>query len=271
MPTCCLSNHLYTFPFPVIRRHYSVSLTSLWDFKLVVAPPSPSPSTPPHPPPHPHPTHTHPLPPPHPHPLPPHPAPLPHPTHHTHTHTTHHTPHTTCSETTGLLDPLHRCAVIRLPLREHIAFHHHLFWLLSYTHKCARPLSQLKSLKPSDAYISQWVKPPSVQTLACLAIFLTDVNLLFIGAKEIHFYEFIFGIQTKNIFEKVICKMSVFSSWHQWVRVSFLNYMWTVANFSLSHKSFILIVMIMYILVPGHLNPGDLLLTWFSFNPSVDK
>ena len=144
-------------------------------------------------------------------------------------------------------------------------------WLLSYTHKSAKPLSQLKSLKPSDAYISQWVKPPSVQTMACLAISLTDVNLLFIGAKEIFFYEFIFEIQTKNIFEKVICKMSVFSFQHQWVRVSSLNYMWTVANFSLSHKSFILIVMYMYILVPGHLIPGDLLLTWVNFNPSVDK
>ena len=40
---------------------------------------------------------------------------------------------------------------------------------------------------------------------------------------------------------------------------------------SLSHKSFILIVMYMYILVPGHLIPGDLLLTWVNFNPSVDK
>ena len=38
--------------------------------------------------------------------------------------------------------------------------------------------------------------------MACLAISLTDVNLLFIGAKEIFFYEFIFEIQTKNIFEK---------------------------------------------------------------------
>ena len=46
--------------------------------------------------------------------------------------------------------------------------------------------------------------------MACLAISLTDVNLLFIGVKEIYFYEITFGIQTKNIFEKVICKMSVF-------------------------------------------------------------
>ena len=47
--------------------------------------------------------------------------------------------------------------------------------------------------------------------MACLAISITDVNLLFIGAKEIYFYQIIFEIQTKNIFEKVICKMSVFS------------------------------------------------------------
>ena len=157
------------------------------------------------------------------------------------------------------------------PFREYIAFHGHLVWLLSYTHKSARPLSHLKSLKPSDAYRSQWVKTPSVQTMACLAISLTDVNLLFIGAKEIYFYEIIFEIQTKNIFGKVTCKMSVFSSRHQWVRVSPLNYMWTVANFSLSHKKFILIFMYMYILVPGHLIPGHLLLTWVNFNPSVDK
>ena len=168
--------------------------------------------------------------------------------------------------TTGLLAHLHRCAVIRLAST--LLFIVILVWLLSYhTHKSARPISQLKSLKPSDAYISQWVNPPSVQTMACLAISLTDVNLLFIGAKEIYFYEIIFEIQTKIYLKK----SSAFSSRHQWVRVSPLNYMWTVANFSLSRKSSILIVMYMYIMVPGHIIPGALLVTCVYLNSSVDK
>ena len=109
------------------------------------------------------------------------------------------------------------------PFREHIAFHRHLVWLLSYTHKSARPLSQHKSLKPSDAYISQWVKPPSVQTMACLAISLTDVNLLFIRAKEIYFYEIIFEIQTKIYLKKSSAKCRSFrpgineSGWALWI------------------------------------------------------
>ena len=169
MSTCCLSNHLYTFP--VIRRHYSESLTSLWDF-----------------------THTH----------------------------THHPPPTT------YIQRNHRTVgsstqMCSYPFREHIAFHRHLVWLLSYTHKSARPLSQHKSLKPSDAYISQWVKPPSVQTMACLAISLTDVNLLFIRAKEIYFYEIIFEIQTKIYLKKSSAKCRSFrpgineSGWALWI------------------------------------------------------
>ena len=76
------------------------------------------------------------------------------------------------------------------PFRDHIGFHRQLVWLLpsSYTHKPAKPLNQLIALKPSDAYISQWVRPSSVQTMACPAIYLTNVDLLFIGAKEIFFY-----------------------------------------------------------------------------------
>ena len=124
-----------------------------------------------------------------------------------------HTPH--MQRTSRLLAPLHRCAVIRLGST--LFFIVISVWLLSYhTHKSARPLSWLKSLKPSDAYISQWVKPPSVQTMACLTTSLTDVNLLFIGAKEIYFYAIIFEIQTKIYLKK----LSVFSSRHQWVRVS---------------------------------------------------
>ena len=173
--------------------------------------------------------------------------------------------HPTVQGTTGLLAPLHRCSVIRWGST--LLFIVILVRLLSYTHKYARPLGYLKSLKRSDAYISQWVKPPLVQTMACLAISLTDVNLLFIGAKEIYFYEIIFEIQTKIYLKK----SSVFSSRHQWVRVNPLNYMWTVANFSLSHKNSILIVMYMYILVPGHIIPGALLVTCVNLNSSVDK
>ena len=103
--------------------------------------------------------------------------------------------------------------------------------------------------------------------MACLAISLTDVNLLFIGAKEIYLYEIIFEIQTKIYLQK----SSVFSFRHQWVKVSPLNYMWTVANFSLIQKSSILIVMYMYILVPGHIIPGTLLVTCVNLNSSVDK
>ena len=153
------------------------------------------------------------------------------------------------------------------PFKEHIAFHRHLVWLLSYTHKSARPLSQLKSLKPSDAYINQWVKPPSIQTMACLAISLTDVTYCSLERRKYISAKLYSKFKQQTIFEKVICKMSVFSSRHQ-CQCEPCESMWAlwiiceVANFSLSHKRFILIVMFIYILVPGHLIPGDLLLTW---------
>ena len=46
--------------------------------------------------------------------------------------------------------------------------------------------------------------------MACLAIPLTDVNLLFIGAKEIYFYEIIFEIQTKYIWKSHLQNVSLF-------------------------------------------------------------
>ena len=203
MPTYCSSNHLYTFP--VIRRHHSESLTSLWDFTLPTTIPTTTTTT------------TTP------------------PTTTTHTHRPPHMQrnHRTVGSSAQMCSH---------PFREHIVFHRHLVWLLSYTHKSARPLSQLKSLKPSDAYISQWIKPPSVQTMTCLAISLTDVNLLFIGAKEIYFYEIIFEIQTKNIFEKVIAKCQSFrpgineSEWALWITCELSRtFRWVIrVSFSLS-------------------------------------
>ena len=142
------------------------------------------------------------------------------------------------------------------PFRDHIGFHRRLVWLLPDTHKPDRPLNSLKTLKPSDAYTSNWIRPSSVQTMACPAISLTNVDLLFTGAKEIFFYEIIFEIQRRNLFAKVICKMSVILSRLQWFRVSPLNYMWTGANFFAESLWVSRWLSCAYILVPGHLIPG---------------
>ena len=92
--------------------------------------------------------------------------------------------------------------------------------------------------------------------MACVAISLTNVDLLFIGAKEIFFYEIIFEIQTRNIFANVICKMSVILSRLQWVRVSPLNYMWTGSNVFAESLWVAYWLSCTYILVSVHLIPG---------------
>ena len=68
---------------------------------------------------------------------------------------------------------------------------------------------------------------------------------------EIYFYEIIFEIQTRNIFAKVIWKMSV-------IRPGFNEQGWALRitcelslTFRLVIMNFILVVMYMYILVPG--------------------
>ena len=155
-------------------------------------------------------------------PPPPHPPPP-------YTPTTHHTPHMQRNHRT-VGSSAQMCSH---PFKEHIAFHRHLVWLLSDTHKSARPLSQLKSLKPSDAYINQWVKPPSIQTMACLAISLTNVTYCSLERRKYISAKLYSKFKQQTIFEKshlqnvglfVPASMSV---WAMWVNVSPLNYMWS--------------------------------------------